>query len=134
MATTSRKRDPVYIAEWMKNNPEKYKKAQQKYRKTEKFDLTRRNNKYLRIYGISLEEYNKLLEKQNYVCAICHCPEKAKSQRKDREFKLLSVDHCHTTGKVRGLLCQRCNISIGHSGDNIIILEKMITYLKENSL
>lgn len=63
-------------------------------------------------YGISLEEYDQMLSDQNGVCAICLLPEIIKSTQ--GRTKSLAVDHCHTTGKVRGLLCINCNTSLGH--------------------
>ena len=81
-----------------------------------------RNNDLKRNYGITLEEHTKMYENQNGVCAICKKPG-------DGKWKKLCVDHCHTTGKVRGLLCKRCNIALGEVGDNISTLQKMIEYL-----
>lgn len=81
-----------------------YAKAEQKYRQTQKGnDKTISDNMKWR-YGISLEQYNKILNQQNNCCAIC-----GKSEPKQR----LAVDHCHNTGKVRGLLCTYCNLSLG---------------------
>ena len=80
-----------------------------------------RNNDLKRNYGITLEEHTKMYENQNGVCAICKKPG-------DGKWKKLCVDHCHTTGKVRGLLCKRCNIALGEVGDNISTLQKMIEY------
>lgn len=74
-------------------------------------------------YGISCEEYDKLLEKQNGVCAICGNPEKTKNKR-------LHVDHCHLTSKVRGLLCGKCNTGIGKFGEDTTVLEAAIRYIK----
>lgn len=79
-------------------------------------------------YGITLEKYNKMLEKQNYVCAICYKPETAYDSRLKITRKL-AVDHCHKTGKIRGLLCNRCNLSIGKFEDNIEIIKSVILYL-----
>ncbi len=61
-----------------------------------------------RKYGLSQKEYEKMLSAQGGVCAICG--------REDKK-KALSVDHCHTTGDVRGLLCTSCNLSIGKLDD-----------------
>lgn len=75
-----------------------------------------------RRYGITEEEYNALLEKQNRVCAICHKACTSKSR--------LTVDHDHNTGKVRRLLCHKCNVAIGMAGDKIEILQSAIHYLE----
>ena len=65
----------------------------------------RRGQHYNQKYGLSLEEVEKLLQQQNSLCAICNQP--PVGQRK------LCVDHCHTTGQVRGLLCLQCNTTLG---------------------
>lgn len=84
----------------------------------------------LRQYNLTLSEYNILLESQNYVCKICKKTETSKSCGGNQ--KLLSVDHCHITGRVRGLLCQKCNTSLGILNEDINILTNMIIYLKDN--
>lgn len=106
---------------------EEIKLAAKEYRKTEQYKVTERNSRYLRNYGISLDTYNQMLDDQHGVCAICHLPEKAKNNQ--GEIKPLAVDHCHTTGKVRGLLCHSCNVLLGRSYDNTVILASAIEYL-----
>lgn len=76
-------------------------------------------------YGITLEEYDALFVIQGGVCALCGEPS-------DSERRLLSVDHCHDTGKVRGLLCSSCNMGIGIFNDDIESLEKAIAYLRSH--
>jgi len=85
-----------------------------------------RQNEYKRCYGILLDEYEDMLKYQNGVCAICKQHETAKQNGKT---KMLCVDHDHKTGKVRGLLCTKCNKVLGLVDDNKIILENMIDYL-----
>lgn len=84
-----------------------------------------KNYKYFKhinyTYKIDQKIYNEMLKKQNNCCAICYGNTKRK----------LSVDHCHITGKIRGLLCTRCNTSLGKSKDNIKLLKSMIKYLKK---
>lgn len=82
-----------------------------------------REFKLLREYGISIKEYDTILKEQNGNCKICGNKETLKRR--------LGVDHCHTTGKVRGLLCSKCNRGIGMFNDNIDNLNKAIKYLKE---
>lgn len=73
----------------------------------------------IKRYGLTIEDYEKMIEDQNGQCLICEeSPEK------------LHVDHDHTTGKIRGLLCHHCNVALGHAKDNPIILERMIKYLE----
>ncbi len=74
-----------------------------------------------KAYGISKAEWDALYEAQNSVCAICSKPPGKRS---------LSVDHCHATGKIRGLLCNSCNGALGHLGDSIELMTKAIEYLK----
>ncbi len=86
-------------------------------------------NRWLkRKYGITLARYRELLEEQNNLCAICRQPETAR-EAKTHRIKSLSVDHCHATKKVRGLLCFRCNSAIGKIEDNIELLDACRAYL-----
>jgi hypothetical protein len=73
-------------------------------------------------YNLSLEDYDKIFDKQNGVCAICGKPQLTKR---------LFVDHSHKTGRVRGLLCSNCNFLVGFAKDNSDILIAAIHYLKE---
>lgn len=77
------------------------------------------------LYGITIEEYDRLLSLQNHVCGIC-------GKRETTKDGYLHVDHCHRTGKVRGLLCGMCNIGIGLLGESVETLERAIRYLKGN--
>jgi len=79
------------------------------------------SRKLKKNYGISLEEYDRLLKKQNGVCASCGKPPNGRR---------LHVDHDHRTGAVRGLLCSGCNVALGAVNDNPSILEKLIRYIK----
>lgn len=81
-----------------------------------------------RTYGISLDQYNILLEAQNYVCAICGKPEIDICNKKGAT-RNLAVDHCHTTGRVRGLLCRGCNQGLGNFKEDISSLKKAIQYI-----
>lgn len=78
-----------------------------------------------RYYGITLEEYEEKLKQQNYCCKIC---QNKTTTRKNNRF---DVDHCHKTGKIRGLLCSHCNIILSRCNDNEEILIKAIAYLRE---
>jgi len=86
------------------------------------------SSKMKRSYGITLEEYNALLESQGGVCAICKCKETI-IDRRTGEVRKLAVDHCHETKKVRGLLCRRCNMVLGGVADSIDLLKRIINYL-----
>lgn len=75
-----------------------------------------------RTYGISIDEYNRILMEQHGTCAICCGVPKGR--------KSLAVDHDHTTGQVRGLLCEKCNIGIGSFKDDPMLMQTAIAYLK----
>jgi len=79
-------------------------------------------------FGITLEQYNEMLEKQNGVCMICKNPETVIDNRTEQP-RNLAVDHCHTTKKVRGLLCMGCNQGLGNFRDNPKFLAEAINYL-----
>lgn len=75
-----------------------------------------------RRFGISYEEYQTLLAKQNNCCAIC------KRSEKDNK-KMLAVDHCHKTNKIRALLCSSCNICLGFIEKNNLDIHNISAYL-----
>ena len=112
-----------------KNNPEKYKKWGADRR--ERLGPLHSLNESVRLRNITIDDYNDMHEKQKGVCAICGNPEKRKS-RKAGDICRLTIDHCHSTNIVRGLLCHACNVFIGHANDNIAILESAIQYLKKH--
>ena len=93
------------VKKFARNNPEKIKKYQNTWKKRhpEKRKLYTRNSR-IRAYGIEPEVYYRMLELQGNKCAIC----KAESKR-----RAMNIDHNHKTGKVRGLLCDGCNLSLG---------------------
>lgn len=74
-------------------------------------------------YGITPADYARMLAEQHGGCAICrHCPDRT-----------LHVDHCHATGKVRGLLCGRCNVALGMVGESSVRLRQAIDYLERHA-
>lgn len=87
----------------------------------------RREAQLKRIYGIDADDYDRFLSQQNSRCAICKEPY---TGRTDTSF--FAVDHCHQTGRVRGLLCTNCNLGLGNFQDNILTLRKAISYLSKN--
>ena len=88
-----------------------------------------KNFKLKKAYGISLKDYNELLTKQNGKCSICGVDNNGYYRKKLRAF---AVDHCHTTSKIRGLLCSDCNTGIGLLKDNIDLLNNAIKYLNNS--
>lgn len=82
----------------------------------------------LRCFGLTQADYDAMIERQGNLCAICGKPETIKD-RQCGKLKALAVDHCHKTGSVRGLLCQRCNFGLGLFFDDAEVLGKAIAYL-----
>ena len=121
----------ILIQQWKIDNKDRKKNTDTKWRELNRERLQNRNrykevdkNSYLkREYGITLEDYNKILLEQNNVCAICKCSIETNK-------KALCVDHDHETNKVRGLLCHACNKALGLFRDNIEILILATSYLK----
>jgi hypothetical protein len=95
---------------WRKENPDKASKVAHK-------------NRLKTTYKMFVEDYDRLLEEQDGCCAICKRP----------EYKIrLSVDHNHDTGKIRGLLCHKCNTSLGLMEENEEAIKGMLEYLKRD--
>ena len=97
-------RDKAYYRAWA---VEDRKKFPDKYR----------NMEYIKTFGITLVQYNEMLETQKGLCAVCGNPETVIDNR-TKTPRRLAVDHCHTTKKVRGLLCMACNQGIGNFREN----------------
>lgn len=95
---------------------------QRAWRKRHPDQVRRLNLKH--SFGITIDEYERLLVSQNGLCAIC--------RKRCVTGKRLSVDHDHSTGKIRGLLCMKCNSMIGHADDSLIVLQSAIAYLAAN--
>lgn len=112
-----------YQAEWRAKNPKKVLEYREKYphESLEK----RRARALLKSYGLTLEEYNKLLEWQLNGCAICRLPCNSDDQ--------LCVDHNHKTGKVRALLCRKCNLLVGNCREDEDIIWNLLDYIKEHN-
>src|SRR5690348_3462988 len=84
---------------------------------------------YKKKYGITFNDYQEMLEKQKGLCAICRNPNTGIDKR-SKKIKRLNIDHYHNTGKVRGLLCTKCNHGIGLFQDNILLFESCIRYIQ----
>ena len=91
--------------------------------------LEKRHSYVKSHYGLTKEDYNRLLAQQDGCCAICGESE-SEINKKITHYKALSVDHDHKTKQVRGLLCSRCNIGLGNFKDNIKIMARAIQYLR----
>lgn len=77
-------------------------------------------------YGLTVEQYQAMIEAQNGVCAICREVPRHRSRTEGRFL----VDHCHTTGKVRGLLCHNCNVSIGLLKEDPVRIRALLAYVE----
>jgi len=143
---THKERWIEYRKQYRKNHPEAIRKAGRKYRAKHLDKLRQKSREYarklrrehpqkcrikgrksaLRIkYSLTMSEYQEILKKQLGNCAICGYPSNI-------EDRYLCVDHNHKTGIIRGLLCNRCNIVLGHVDDDTVILQKMISYIEDH--
>jgi hypothetical protein len=87
---------------------------------------------YRQNFGITLDDYEEMLEAQGGVCAICEQPENF-IQNTNGRLRNLAVDHCHDSKKIRALLCNRCNRLLGLAKDSPDLLAKCINYIKQHS-
>lgn len=99
-----------------KENPERFAAYERKYKHSHE------SKRLMRKYGITLAFYNELLAKQHGKCAICGG---------GNGTHKLAIDHCHATGRVRGLLCKRCNTAIGMLNDNPDLLLRASDYVRQ---
>lgn len=144
-----KKRNRERAAKYRKANPEKIREIQRKSNAKRRSDPeasrvirdyqaryreanaeTLRHKERERRFGINSETYSQMLQSQSGVCAICGNPETA---TRLGVVKALSVDHCHTTGRIRGLLCSDCNTGIGKLRDSVKVLQNAIRYLQSHS-
>ncbi len=137
-----------YFIKWRENNREKTRKSAEKYRSKHperilkyridnKAEVNKRSIEYYRKnkdqqikkrmekrimekYNLTIDQYNILYDSQNGKCAIC---EKA-------DNKNLSVDHNHQTGKVRSLLCARCNLALGNIREDLEVAKSLVKYIE----
>ena len=130
MAYKTQKEERAQTVKWRTENPERWQEIQSNYKKVAKEKREKRlandplydkkNN--IKKYGITYTEYDNMYSNQNGKCACC-------GDEIKRIDKHTHIDHCHTTGKVRGILCKSCNIGIGEFKDSVDILQKAIDYL-----
>src|SRR5579859_4395667 len=119
MTISAGRRDRTeYQKNWWANlSPEK-RREYSRSRDQKKTQEAKRHHSLKKSFGLTLEQYQILLEGQNGVCACCGLPETALSNN-GKYVKALAVDHDHETGLIRGLICQACNQMIGHSKESI---------------
>jgi hypothetical protein len=110
-----------YQRGWRAANRDKALAATRKY--AAKSKGLRRSQRLKKRYGVTVEEYDAVLAKQDGVCAICCQP--------TTDGRRLAVDHCHYTGKFRGLLCFHCNTAVGKLGDTADKVARAVKYLTD---
>ena len=116
-------------------DPEKHKAKVRAYRAslTPEEARTRARQFLLRgKYGIGIAEFDALRAAQDYRCAICRRHEDEIQKPRSGDHSSLIPDHCHASGVVRGLLCNPCNLLIGHGREDERVLAAAIQYLREN--
>ena len=105
------------------NNQYYAKRRIDKYEQVRSYEKKFHRQRRLKYeYNITEDQLDNLYLNQQNHCAIC------------KQEKKLVIDHCHTNGNVRGLLCSKCNLGLGHFKDNTEYLEAAIKYLNENSI
>src|SRR6266568_1899224 len=95
------------------------------------YQVTYRGNHLLRTYGLTSDQYQALYDQQQGCCAACGRPETVVKYGK---LSPLAVDHCHSTGAVRGLLCSACNRALGLLGEDPERIEALLRYIREKVL
>lgn len=106
-------------------NLEKYRSFARNYAR-KNYQRIGKNANLVSKYGLTLEQYNSLRDKQDYKCAICN-------KHESKFTKALHVDHNHKTGKVRGLLCDSCNRAIGHFKEDPKAIASAIEYIRTHT-
>jgi hypothetical protein len=114
-------KDKERVRRWQQANPEKYAEQRRRARESGRKAATDRRSHLKRKYGITPEDYDRMLEAQGGVCGIC--------ERLPREDISFHVDHDHETGEIRGLLCFRCNNALGDFEDDIDRMRKALRYV-----
>lgn len=133
----------VRYDEWRSANPEKAKAATNRWRarnsdrnkaskvkwraeNLERVRSTARRSTLVRMYGITVEDFSAMFKQQHGICPVCG----SSMKEFGRGSNFACVDHDHTTGKIRGLLHQKCNVGLGHFNDDPVLLRKAANYLE----
>ncbi len=112
-----------HINELKRKNHRVHKEEINAKRRTD-YDPKKKKDQHLKyLYGISLEDYNDLFQKQSGRCAIC-------KSHQSKLKRALVVDHNHDTGEIRGLLCDKCNLTLGQFNDRSNVLRCAANYLE----
>jgi Recombination endonuclease VII len=109
------------VRHWQLQNPERYRAKQRSYAESGQKQIWDRRSYLKRTYGMTIADYERMVEEQNGVCAICGEPRP--------EERTLHVDHDHETGAIRGLLCFRCNNALGDFREDYELFQRAADYL-----
>lgn len=137
-------RQKEYFRAWRLANPERAKAIQARYAKKHRDELREKSRRWSkanhgryrdekrrahlrREFGLTIDQYEEMFTAQGGLCAICRHPE---THRRKNERHNLAIDHCHATGRVRGLLCNSCNRAIGLLKDSIELAQAAAEYLR----
>lgn len=140
-----RARQRRYDAAWKARNPEGLRDSQRRYRQKnlekhrqhqaryrERHPEQAREASLRARFGIGLEDYDTLLAAQEGVCAACRRPE-SRVHSRTKQTMMLAVDHCHRSGRVRGLLCASCNTALGLLADDVNRIMAAAIYLERHA-
>lgn len=108
-----------------KNDIEYRNRIKEKAKQFHKNNPKSKKGTRLKKYGLTIVQFEEMLEKQNYKCAICGF------EYDGNKAMFPFIDHCHSTGKNRGLLCSKCNFAIGQFNDDVSLLRSAIKYLEK---
>lgn len=137
-AARDREHKRAALFRWRAKNPDKWQAIQSRHIEKKRTDpeLRRRRRDYeaQRLYGLAPEELQNLVASQEGACAICDCVPQVEDTLHPRYHRgyasaMLHIDHCHATGKVRGLLCGKCNALLGLADENPATLLAAVEYL-----
>jgi Recombination endonuclease VII len=127
-AAENKVKNSIRASTWNKENSQRHNEISVKWNVGNK--RKKRDTHLKKNFGITIEEYDNLLNVQEGKCAICGNPESTFDGR-TKSPKMLSVDHDHITGVVRGLLCQTCNLVLGLFKDSLERFEMAMKYLEK---
>jgi len=114
-----------------RKDPEKSKERMRKWR-ANNIEKVRASN--IMRYGITLDDYKQMYASQNGKCAGCGCSIVDFGGDRNGQRNNAHIDHDHTTGYVRGLLCMQCNMILGAAQDSTVVLANLIAYLNQNEI
>lgn len=116
------RREKLYCNKNCKNRHHSIKQNIEYPEKKKRWDTEKQLKK---LYNITIEDYNLMFKNQNGLCSIC-------GRHQSELVRKLQVDHDHVNGKIRGLLCSRCNVGLGSFKDSIGLFTKAIEYIQKN--